>query len=50
MLAVDVVFIFSQENPLCTCHSGGDRWTRDENGKKMYLNLADYGVEGEEGR
>lgn len=47
MLAVDGVFIFSQENPLCTCHSGGDRWTRDENGKKMYLNLADYGVEGE---
>ena len=40
-------FIFSQENPLCTCHSGGDRWTRDEKGKKLYLNLENYGVEGE---
>ena len=41
------VLLFSQENPLCTCHSSGDRWTRDENGEKKYLNLADYGVEGE---
>lgn len=41
------VLIFSQENPLCTCHSGGNRWTRDENGNKVYLNLADYGIEGE---
>lgn len=41
------LFIFSQENPLCTCHSGGDRWTRDEKGNKVYLNLADYGIEGE---
>lgn len=40
-------FVFSQENPLCTCHSGGDRWTRDENGNKLYLNLKNYGVEGE---
>lgn len=41
------VFIFSQEHPLCTCHSGSNRWTRDENGNKLHLNLADYGVEGE---
>ena len=41
------VFIFSQENPLCTCHSGGNRWTRDEDGNKLHLNLADYGIEGE---
>ena len=41
------VFIFSQENPLCTCHSGGNRWTRDEKGNKLYMNLADYGIEGE---
>lgn len=41
------IFLFSQENPLCTCHSGGDRWTRDENGNKLHLNLSDYGVEGE---
>ena len=38
---------FSQENPLCTCHSGGNRWTRDEQGNKIHLNLADYGIEGE---
>lgn len=47
MLNENGVFIFSQENPLCTCHSGGNRWTRDENGNKLYMNLANYGVEGE---
>lgn len=47
MLDTDGVFIFSQENPLCICHSGGNRWTRDENGNKLHLNLADYGIEGE---
>lgn len=47
MLYEGGLFIFSQENPLCTCHSGGDRWTRDEKGDKIYLNLANYGVEGE---
>ncbi|MCR4721278.1 MAG: class I SAM-dependent methyltransferase [Lachnospiraceae bacterium] len=39
-------FLFSQEHPLATCYSGkGDRWTRDENGKKLYANIADYCVE-----
>ena len=47
MLDENGVFIFSQENPLCTCHSGGERWTRDEKGNKLYLNLKDYGLEGE---
>lgn len=47
LLKENGIFIFSQENPLCTCHSGGNRWTRDENGNKLHLNLADYGVEGE---
>lgn len=47
LLEENGVFIFSQENPLNTCHSGGDRWTRDENGNKLYMNLANYGVEGE---
>ena len=41
------VFVYSQENPLCTCHSGGERWTCDEQGNKVYLNLANYGVEQE---
>lgn len=47
LLKENGIFIFSQENPLCTCHSCGNRWTRDENGNKLHLNLADYGVEGE---
>lgn len=32
---------------MCICHSGENRWTRDENGNKIHLNLAYYGVEGE---
>ncbi len=47
LLADDGLLVFSQENPLSTCHSGGDRWTRDANGNKLYLNLKDYSVEGE---
>lgn len=47
MLDSEGIFVFSQENPLCTSHSGGDRWTRDEQGNKIYLNLAGYGIEGE---
>ncbi len=47
MLSADGLFIFSQENPLSTCHSGGNRWTKDENGNKLYLNLSNYGIEGE---
>lgn len=40
------IFLFSQEHPLATCYSGkGDRWTRDENGKKLYANIAEYCVE-----
>lgn len=41
------VFLFSQEHPLVTCHSGGSRWTRDEKGNKIHMNLANYGIEGE---
>lgn len=42
------IFVFSQENPLSTCYSGNaGRWTRDENGNKLYLNLQGYGLEGE---
>lgn len=41
------LFVFSQEHPLNTCHAGANRWTRDENGQKIHLNLANYGVEGE---
>ena len=45
LLSPKGVFVFSQENPLNTCHSGGDRWTRDENGNKVHLNLSNYGLE-----
>ncbi len=41
------LFVYSQENPINTCHSTGERWTRDESGKKLYVNLKNYGVEGE---
>ena len=41
------VFIFSQEHPFVTSHTGGSRWTKDESGNKLHLNLANYGVEGE---
>lgn len=35
------IFLFSQEHPCVTCYSGvGDRWTRDENGKKLHVNIA----------
>lgn len=47
LLDTNGVFIFSQEHPLVTCHSGGSRWTKDENGEKKYVNLSNYGVEGE---
>jgi len=31
------LFVFSQEHPLNTCHTTGERWTRDENGKKLHF-------------
>ena len=47
LLSEGGIFLFSQEHPLTTCYSGmGDRWTRDENGNKLYANIADYCVEG----
>ncbi len=40
------IFLFSQEHPFATCYSGTeDRWTRDENGKKIHANIADYCIE-----
>lgn len=41
------VFVFSQENPLNTCYSSGKRWTKDENGKKLFANISNYGIDGE---
>ena len=47
-LNTDGRFIFSQENPINTTYCGEiPRWTKDENGKKIYVNLANYAKEGE---
>lgn len=47
LLKPDGLFVFSQENPINTCFSGGDRWTRDEQGNKLHANLANYSTDGE---
>lgn len=47
LLSPGGVFIFSQEHPIVTAHSGGDRWTKDARGEKVHMNLSNYGVEGE---
>ena len=41
------IFLFSQEHPLVSSHCGGNRWTKDDEGNKLHLNFANYGVEGE---
>lgn len=46
LLSENGMFIFSQENPLNTCFTNGDRWTRDTNGKKIYANISNYGLDG----
>lgn len=46
-LTNDGYLIFSQEHPINTCHSDGNRWTKDERGKNLYCNLSNYGIEGE---
>ena len=47
LLSEGGIFLFSQEHPFATCHTGnGDRWTRDACGKKIHANIADYCVEG----
>ena len=40
------VLVFSQEHPINTCFSSGSRWTKDENGKKLYANVEYYSVDG----
>lgn len=39
-------FIFSQEHPFNSCFSGGERWTKDENGEKLFANVKDYSLDG----
>lgn len=40
-------FVFSQESPLTTCFSTGERWTKDAKGVKLYANISNYSVDGE---
>lgn len=47
LLKQDGIFVFSQENPLTTCFSSGNRWTRDEQGNKIYANVSNYSTDGE---
>ena len=39
--------VFSQEHPLSTCFTGGERWTKDENNNKIHVNISNYCVEKE---
>ena len=41
------LFVFSQEHPVVSCFNGGSRWTKDENGNKLFPNLAFYSTDGE---
>lgn len=39
--------VFSQEHPLATSYSTGERWTKNNKGEKIYANISNYGREGE---
>lgn len=41
------LFIFSQENPINTCFTQGERWTKDSEGNKIYANISNYSTDGE---
>lgn len=41
------LFVFSQEHPLTSCFSSGERWTKDEKGVKIYANISNYSLDGE---
>ena len=40
------ILVFSQDNPLNTCFSEGNRWTKDETGNKLFANISNYSVDG----
>lgn len=46
LLADNGGFIFSQENPINTCFTSGNRWTRDDEGNVLYANLSNYSFDG----
>jgi Methylase involved in ubiquinone/menaquinone biosynthesis len=39
-------FIFFQENPINTCFTNGNRWTKDISGNVLYANLSNYSIDG----
>lgn len=41
------VFAFSQEHPLTSCFTTGERWTKNEKGEKVFANISNYSVDGE---
>jgi len=41
------LFVFSQEHPLTSCFTTGERWTKDEAGNKLWANISNYSVDGE---
>ena len=47
LLAPGGVFVFSQEHPLTSCFTTGERWTKDAAGNKLYANISNYSVDGE---
>lgn len=47
LLAGGGAFVFSQEHPLTSCFSTGERWTKDAQGNKLYANVSNYSVDGE---
>ncbi len=47
LLADGGLFVFSQEHPMNSCFGGGERWTKDENGNKLFANISRYSVDGE---
>ncbi len=41
------LFVFSQEHPLTSCFTTGERWTKDGAGNKLWANISNYSVDGE---
>ena len=46
LLNDDGIFVFSQEHPFNTCFTGGERWTKDDDGNKLFANISNYSTDG----
>lgn len=40
-------FVFSQEHPLNSCFTYGERWTEDKEGNKIHANISNYSFDGQ---